>query len=640
MLFILGDEFSSVHAVLTHWFLLTDSILNSQQLDDGDDNLDVAMPDDLNDQNLSELASSISAHDLNSMSQALTVSVLNSALDINTANANTVPNSASNNAAAFRSAVAAATAAAAAGVGVAQGPRMQQVNGLPGVSDVQQQQQLPAGMRPGQPLTFPILQGQLLQGQLVTAATGGPLVQGPALTPVTAQRAPQNPPTTGQQRLSLQEPPTVGQRPHPQGPPTTSQRPSPQGPSATGQRQPPQGPPTTAQRPLLQGPPNAIVQGSMVHTVRGGNASRKQQQQGSSAASRGSKQTVPAPVVSTPAPNPRAPSSGGIVQNLLQSPPIVAPPPVHQHRPNNLQSSRMNHAQSFQIQGHSIQAQEMPRPSPRGGQGQQQGQGQCEGQLGPRQNSLPQQQQQKHQQQQEKDQISVIRAQLPQGPPTLPQNQLQIQMPSALAALGGTAFTVSPQNALMAAASVGGKAQSQLAGQLFSSPPSSGGQQPGAVPNLVPPHALVPGQINGNMLNATEQLKQLVSPVAMTPNNKKRSRSKRSNKHVTNTPQNHVATTANQSQQTTTTTLPLLTANQFRADGTLPATGLKLALPLAMLPGRHDVSAVLTSVNGTTQEPAKPAAHAQVAPKRSRSSSASAKKQKTQTNPQNPVSTS
>ena len=236
----------------------------------------------------------------------------------------------------------------------------------------------------------------------------------------------------------------------------------------------------------------------------------------------------------------------------------------------------------------------------------------------------------------------MIRAQLPQGPQTLPQNQLQIQMPSALAALGGTAFTVSPQNALMAAASVGGKAQSQLAGQLFSSPSSSGGQQPGAVPNLVPPPALVPGQINGNMLNATEQLKQLVSqsPVAMTPNNKKRSRSKRSNKHVTNAPQNHVATTANQSQQTTTTTLPLLTANQFRADGTLPATGLKLALPLAMLPGRHDVSAVLTTVNGTTQEPAKPAAHAQVAPKRSRSSSASAKKQKTQTNPPNPVSTS
>ena len=321
------------------------------------------MPDDLNDQNLSELASSISAHDLNSMSQALTVSVLNSALDINTANnnANTMPNSASNNAAAFRSAVAAATAAAAAGVGVAQGPRMQQVNGLPGVSGVQQQQQLPSGVRPGQPLTFPILQGQLLQGQLVTAATGGPLVQGPALTPVTAQRAPQNPPTTGQQRLSLQEPPTTAQRP--QGPSTTSQRPSPQGPSATGQRPPPQGPPNTGQRPLLQGPPNAIVQGSIVHTVLGGNASRKQQQQqGSPAASRGSKQTVPAPVVSAPAPNPRAPSSGGIVQNLLQSPPIVAPPPVHQHRPNILQSSRMNHAQSFQIQGHSIQAQEIPRP--------------------------------------------------------------------------------------------------------------------------------------------------------------------------------------------------------------------------------------------------------------------------------------
>ena len=262
------------------WFLLTDSILNSQQLDDGDDNLDVAMPDDLNDQNLSELASSISAHDLNSMSQALTVSVLNSALDINTANnnANAVPNSASNNAAAFRSAVAAATAAAAAGVGVAQGPRMQQVNGLPGVSGVQQQQ-IPAGVRPGQPLTFPILQGQLLQGQLVTAATGGPLVQGPALTPVTVQRPPQNPPATAQQRLPLQEPPTVGQRP--QGPPTTSQRPSQQGPSSTGQRQPPQGPPNTSQRPLLQGPPNAIMQGSMVHPVRGGNASRKQQQQGS-----------------------------------------------------------------------------------------------------------------------------------------------------------------------------------------------------------------------------------------------------------------------------------------------------------------------------------------------------------------------
>ena len=576
-----------------HRFLFPDSILNSQHLDDGDDNLDVAMPDDLNDQNLSELASSISAHDLNSMSQALTVSVLNSALDINTANnnnvtANTVPISASNNAAAFRSAVTAATAAAAAGV--VQGRRPQQVNGLPGMSGVQQ---------PSQPLTFPILQGQLLQGHLVTGSSGGPLVQGPTLTQVPAQRPP----------------PKV---------------------TTPAQRQLPQLPLSAGQRPLLQGPPNAIVQGSVVQTVRGSNASLKQQQN-SPAVSRDSKQAVPAPVVSTP--NPRTPSSGGIVQNLLQSPPIVAPPPVHQHRPNILQSSRMNHTVSFPIQGQSIQAQEIPRPSPRGSQGQQQGRGQSEGQAGPQQNSSPQQQQQHLQQQ--KDQISVIRAQLPQGPPTLPPNQLQIQMPSALAALGGTAFTVNPQTALMAAASVGGKAQSQL----FSSPPP-GRQQSGIVPNLVPPSALVSGQINGNMLNATEQLKQLVSqsPVTMTPNNKKRSRSKRSNKHLTNmtggnVPQNHVATTANQSQQTATTMLPLLTANQFRADGNLPATGLKLALPLAMLPGRHDVSAVLTTVNGTTQETAKPT-HAHVAPKRSRSSSASAKKQKTQTNPQNPVRTS
>ena len=71
------------------------------------------------------------------------------------------------------------------------------------------------------------------------------------------------------------------------------------------------------------------------------------------------------------------------------------------------------------------------------------------------------------------------------------------------------------------------------------------------------------------------------SPVTMTPNNKKRSRGKRSNKHVTNmtggnVPQNHVATTANQSQQTATTTLPLLTANQFRADGNFASNGSQI----------------------------------------------------------------
>ena len=195
-------------------YCVADSILNSQHLDDGDDNLDVAMPDDLNDQNLSELASSISAHDLNSMSQALTVSVLNSALDINNANAGGAPNSAN----------PAAVAAGFRGPVMAQGPRgLQQLNGLssglgPGQVlagmirvPVQPGQPLPAGLirttgqappaaatrAPGplggvtrapaqHPVTFPILQGQLLQGQLVAAAGPGglmPAVSGPARPP-------------------------------------------------------------------------------------------------------------------------------------------------------------------------------------------------------------------------------------------------------------------------------------------------------------------------------------------------------------------------------------------------------------------------------------------------------------------------
>ena len=585
---------------------IPDSILNSQHLDDGDDNLDVAMPDDLNDQNLSELASSISAHDLNSMSQALTVSVLNSALDINT---NNVPNSGSSSTARSVAGVAqgpnsdslstapnsgnlssapnsGSSSTARSGAGVAQGPRLQEVNGqaVGNGTAVQAIQQLPAGVRPGQPVTFPILQGQLLHGHLVANAPGaGSLVQS-ALTPVTAHRAPNTLLQNNARRL-----------------------------------------PNAA---LIRGPPNATVQRSAPNVQ---NTSPPNVQ-------RTTKQPVPAPVVPvsvssaqspTQASRPRVSSTGGIVQNLLQSPPIVAPPPVHQHRPNILQSSRMNHGQSFQIQGHNIQAQDpSSRPVCPQGQGQPgQGRRQSEGHQvqGVQPNSQAKQ----------KDRISVIQGQLPQGP-ALPQNQLQIQMPSAIAALGGTAFTVSPQGALMAATSGVRKTQPQLAGQLFSAPPSAGSQA--AIPNRVPPPSLVPGQINGNVLNATEQLKQLVSqsPVTMTPNTlsnskKRSSRSRRahtgSNKHSANNTaggltQNHATSTTNQSQQTATTTLSLLTANQFRADG-----GLKLALPLqALLPS--DVSAVLTTVNGTTQEASKPAAP--VTPhKRSRSGSSSAKKQKT-----------
>ena len=542
---------------------ISDSILNSQHLDDGDDNLDVAMPDDLNDQNLSELASSISAHDLNSMSQALTVSVLNSALDINT----NVPNS--NSSTGTRASAAAAV----------QGPRLQQVKGQAvGNGTTLQAMQLPAVVRPGQPVTFPILQGQLLQGHLVATGPGGsgPLIQG-ALTPVTGQRPPvfQN----NSRRL----------------------------PNGT----------------LIQGPPNATVQGS-VPSIQSA-ATRNTQR----------KQPIPAPVVpASSAQNPaqpptqRVPSTGGIVQNLLQSPPIVAPPCVHQHRPNILQSSRMNHAQSFQIQGHNIQAQDRSsRPRPALGNQGSQGPTQSEGRLV-----------QKNSQDKEKGQISVIQAQVPQGP-SLPQNQLQIQMPSAIAALGGTAFTVSPQGTLMTATSSMDKSQLQLRGQLFS-PPLSASQQT-AIPSLVPAPTMVPAQINGNVLNATEQLKQFVSqsPVTMAPNvlnsKKRSSRSRRpntgSNKHPHNSiagglSHNHVTSTANQSQQTATTTLPLLTANQFRADG-----GLKLALPLqALLPS--DVSAVLTTVNGTTQEVSKPGASV-VQNKRSRSSSTSGRKLKSQTNP-------
>ena len=349
---------------------------------------------------------------------------------------------------------------------------------------------------------------------------------------------------------------------------------------------------------------------------------------------RGARQTAPAPVVSAPAPSPKTPSSGGIVQNLLASPPMVAPPPVHStHRPNILQSSRMNHAhaQSFQIQGPNI------RPG--------QGQGQDQPGQAARHQRKGSSQQQKQQQ---------IRPQLPTPPgagppPAGSHNQLQIEMPGALAALGGGAFTVSTS---------GGKVPQQQQGQLLTSPPPGGPQL--AVPSLVPPSALIPGQINGNILNAAEQLKQLVSrsPVSMPTNNitnsngKKRSRARRNpgnnNKHVTthvSTAPNHVATTANQSQQTTTTTttLPLLTANQFRPDGSLPAAGLKLALPLAMLPGRNDVSsaALVTSVNGATPSTPDRAVKPTTPAKRPRGSSggASAKKQKTQAKSENPVGT-
>ena len=154
-------------------------------------------------------------------------------------------------------------------------------------------------------------------------------------------------------------------------------------------------------------------------------------------------------------------------------------------------------------------------------------------------------------------------------------------------------------------------------------------------------------QINGNILNASEQLKHLVSqsPVSLTPslNNKKR-RNRRSATTTANSNEknatlaafghcasNLIAATSNQSQQTTTTTLPLLTANQFRTDsgGLQGAPGLKLALPLqAVLPS--EVSAVLTTVNGTTQESSK---SAPTPAKRSSSGSASPKKQqKEQTN--------
>lgn len=515
------------------------------------------MPDDLNDQNLSELASSISAHDLNSMSQALTVSVLNSALDINTQNAST-PSRAGR-----AGGVPRLPAAHMNGQVIGNGPVQTGGGGA---------------VRPGQPVTFPILQGQLLHGQLVPPPPG-PLMQG-SLTPVTPQRP-------GNQVL--------------------------QSPLAT------QRPPTG----LLQGPPNAVVQGSVVQSVRSTSAPIMAQQQQGSTGIRTARPAVPPPGGNAPR---AAPSTGGIVQNLLQSPPLVSPPPVtHQHRPNILQSSRLatNHAtQSFQIQGHSIQAQDSsPSRRPPGPVPGQQGQGQSEGHSAP--GSQQQQRPQKGNQGRQ------------QGP-SPQQNQLQIQMPSAIAALGGTAFTLSPQGALMASNSGGGKTPAQLAEQLFSSPPST---PHGAVPNLVPPPGLIPGQINGNVLNATEQLKQLVSqqPVTMTPSKKRSNRNRRSNsssnsnKHATPVVPgavnhtNHVTSTANQSQQTTTTTLPLLTANQFRADGGLSTTGLKLALPLqALLPS--DVSAVLTTVNGTTQEASKSPGQ----PKRSRpgSNAASPRKQK------------
>lgn len=115
------------------------------------------MPDDLNDQNLSELASSISAHDLNSMSQALTVSVLNSALDINTS----VPNSKSSRSEAT----------------VARGTRLSELC-ADSINGSTPALRLPAGIRPGHPMAFPILQGQLLQGQLVASGSAGPFLQG------------------------------------------------------------------------------------------------------------------------------------------------------------------------------------------------------------------------------------------------------------------------------------------------------------------------------------------------------------------------------------------------------------------------------------------------------------------------------
>ncbi len=516
------------------------------------------MPDDLNDQNLSDLASSISAHDLSSMSQALTVSVLNSALDNNSS-------ASGSGTGGTRSIAAVAGAHGALGVRVSSALANQALptarQNLQGnVVDLAMQVQ--AGVRAGQPLAFPMLQGQLMQGRVGDVRTAAAMQQSAPLSSVRQQRP------TNHMVAAL--------------------------PGAM----------------LMPGPPNAVLQGSALHVMSGNSDST------TALSSR------PQGITTSAALAPRvqtagvrgAPASAGIVHNLLQSPPLVAAPTVHPHRPNILQSSRSitNHTQSFQIQGQTIQAQEPQLTGPGQVPNKLQQQGNVDRLVSKA----------------DKHAASAIKAQLSQGPvaPAQPaQNQLQIQMPSAIAALGGNAFAVNPQ--ATPTSPLGPKSPAnntqQLAGQLFSPLPSVSTH--GAVPMLMPPPQLLPGQINGSLLSVTEQLKQLVaqSPVAVTSamNNKKRgSRTRRANSRNTATSpsalhvQNHSDATAKHSHLTTTTTLPLLTANLSEGGGVgLPTAGLKLALPLeALLPS--DVSSVLTTVNGTTTQESSTAAATSLPP--------------------------
>ena len=505
---------------------LPDSILNSQHLDDGDDNLDEAMPDDLNDQNLSELASSISAHDLKSMSQALTATVLNSALDPN------VPNLTQANPNQLQGQIS----------------QISQGQIPPGVAGTLQAGQQIAGMQ--------ILQGA--QGQLQLQS---PLVQGQGQLlqgHVIQSQVPGNP---GQQMF--------------------------QGPAS--QQLPGSGPESIVQN-LLQTPIPSAVAGPSVTLQQPGHPMQ--------------------------------------AQTALQG--------LHK-RPNILQGSRMLNSQNFQIQGPNIQLQSS----------QNLGTGVVQGQPGGQQK------------------MSVLKTQLAQGP--LPPNQFQIQMPpSAIAALGGAAFTISPQGTLMPTTTGVGMpiapGTPTTPGQLLPSPATPTASQ-ASIANL--PCLIPPGQVNGtspsglfptppllntntNASSAATQLKQMVSnsqapnSTTMThsttnvqnskknsnPKPKRQRRSKKQQQQQLNPATNKNIVTAatvlpnaattltlhpvggqfaaamNQSQQSTGSTLPLLTANALTAEN-LQAAGLKLALPLqALLPS--DVSAVLTTVNGTSSPDEQP----------------------------------
>ena len=494
------------------------------------------MPDDLNDQNLSDLASSISAHDLNSMSQALTATVLNSALDPNVPNLSQQGNPGQQ--------LQGQIAQGVAGAGTLPGG----AGTLPTAG-----QQIAAGMQILQGTQGQLhVQGQLLQGQ------EGQLLQGHVMQP----QVPGNP---GQQIF--------------------------QGPRPQQQQLPGSGPESIVQN-LLQTPlPPAAAAGPSLTLQQSG-----------------------LPMQTQP---------------TLQG--------THK-RPNILQGSRMLNSQNFQIQGPNIQLQSSQNVGSGISQAQQGGQ----------------------------PKMSVLQAQLAQGP--LPPNQFQIQMPpSAIAALGGAAFTISPQGALMPTTTGVGMpitpGTPTTPGQLLPSPatPTASQASTANLPCLIPP-----GQVNGtgpagllptqpvlntniNASSAVTQLKQIASNsqasnittmtnnVTNAQNSKKNSnpkpkRQRRSKKQQQQQQANAVtnknivtaaavlpnaattltlhpvggqfAATMNQSQQTSTSTLPFLTANALTAEN-LQAAGLKLALPLqALLPS--DVSAVLTTVNGTSSPDEQP----------------------------------